>query len=122
VDRVLSDLEGEELAAMADYIRQNRPDLADEVDDILGESEPAPQPEPTPEDPQAAADRALLQSVIDGTVADILSPALADELIELYERHGGEDAEWADPELKRLAEAAMDAYEKAAMEAPVPTL
>lgn len=77
--------------------------------------EPEPEPSPTPEDPQTQADRTLLQSVIDGTVADILSADLGEQLMELYERHGGEDAEWADPELKALAEAAMDAYEAAEM-------
>ena len=68
----------------------------------------APNPTPTPQqDPARAADTALYQSVIDGTVADILSPELADELEAAYNRHAG------DPEMDAMFERAVNAYQSA---------
>lgn len=68
------------------------------------------------EDPQKAADRALFQSVIDGTIqtADgegILSPQVAELLEPAFYRHQ------ADPEMVSLFEKAADAYQAAMLEA-----
>lgn len=57
------------------------------------------------------ADRALFQSVIDGTVADILAPDLADSLEAAYNRNQD------DPELVGLFEQAVAAYQSAMMSA-----
>ena len=80
--------------------------------------EPAPEPEPEPEpeqpDPtvdEQAADRALFQSVIDGTSLDMLAPELADKLEAAYMRNE------ADPEMMVLFEAAVNAYQAAMMAA-----
>ncbi|KAB0579194.1 hypothetical protein F7Q92_15210 [Ideonella dechloratans] len=62
-------------------------------------------------DPQKAADRALFQSVIDGTVADILAPELADDLEAAYTRNQ------SDAELAALFEQAVAAYQAAMMAA-----
>lgn len=62
-------------------------------------------------DPQKDADRALFQSVIDGTVADILAPELADDLEAAYTRNQG------DAELAALFEQAVSAYQAAMMAA-----
>lgn len=62
-------------------------------------------------DPQKDADRALFQSVIDGTVADILAPELADDLEAAYTRNQG------DAELAALFEQAVAAYQAAMMAA-----
>lgn len=62
-------------------------------------------------DPQKYADRALFQSVIDGTVADILAPELADDLEAAYTRNQD------DPELAALFEQAVSAYEAAMLSA-----
>lgn len=62
-------------------------------------------------DPQKGADRALFQSVIDGTVADILAPDLADSLEAAYNRNQD------DPELVGLFEQAVAAYQSAMMSA-----
>jgi hypothetical protein len=78
-------------------------------------TEPHQEP-PAQEDPQKDADRALFQSVIDGTVqtADgegILSPALADDLEAAYLRHAGNE------EMDKLFEAAVNAYQDAMLKA-----
>ena len=90
---------------------------------VKGEKSPSPQPKPikakkpvtpTPqptEDPQKAADRSLFQSVIDGTVPNILDPALADLLETAYLRNE------SDPALIALAEKALDAYSDAGIKA-----
>ena len=62
-------------------------------------------------DPQKDSDRALFQSVIDGTVADILAPELADDLEAAYTRNQG------DAELAALFEQAVAAYQAAMMAA-----
>lgn len=62
-------------------------------------------------DPQKDADRALFQSVIDGTVTDILAPELADDLEAAYTRNQG------DAELEALFEQAVAAYQAAMMAA-----
>lgn len=70
--------------------------------------QPTPAPMPTPQqDPAKAADTALYQSVIDGTVADILAPELADELEAAYNRHAG------DAEMDAMFEQAVNAYQSA---------
>ena len=78
----------------------------------------APEPEVTPEQttPAANPDRALFQSVIDGTIqtADgegILSPQVAELLEPAFYRHQ------ADPEMVSLFEKAADAYQAAMLEA-----
>lgn len=73
----------------------------------------APEPEVTPEQttPAANPDRALFQSVIDGTVADILAPELADDLEAAYTRNQD------DAELAALFEQAVTAYQAAMMAA-----
>lgn len=62
-------------------------------------------------DPQKDSDRALFQSVIDGTVADILAPELADDLEAAYTRNQG------DAELAALFEQAVAAYQSAMLAA-----
>ena len=87
------------------------------VGQIKGKSESgAPEsqekaPEVSPEDQQKQADQALFQSVIDGTVADILAPELADDLEAAYTRNQG------DAELAALFEQAVAAYQAAMMAA-----
>lgn len=56
-------------------------------------------------------DAAFLQTVIDGTVEDILAPELGDQIAAIYERHA------EDPQMLVLIEQAAMAYEKAALEA-----
>jgi hypothetical protein len=74
--------------------------------------QPTPNPMPTPQqDPARAADTALYQSVIDGTVADILAPELADELEAAYNRHAG------DPEMDAMFEQAVNVYQAAMLAA-----
>jgi hypothetical protein len=58
-------------------------------------------------DPQKDADRALFQSVIDGTVPDILAPDLADSLEVAFNRNQG------DPDMVNLFELAVGAYQNA---------
>lgn len=81
---------------------------------------PAPTPAPTSPvdpapapsaDPQKDADLALFRAVINGTVADILAPELADQLEAAYLRHPD------DPELGTLFEQAVNAYQSAMMAA-----
>ena len=62
-------------------------------------------------DPQKDADRALFQSVIDGTAQNILAPELADELEVAYLRNQ------EDPEAAALFEQAVIAYQAAMMAA-----
>ncbi len=62
-------------------------------------------------DDQAAVDRALFQSVIEGTVPDILAPSLADSLEAAYYR------QQTDPALVSLFEQAVNAYQAAMMAA-----
>lgn len=62
-------------------------------------------------DPQKDADRALFQSVIDGTVPDILAPDLADSLEAAFNRNQG------DPEMVSLFEQAVAAYQNAMLAA-----
>lgn len=62
-------------------------------------------------DPQAAADRALFQSIIDGTVPDLLSPELASEFEAAGERREN------DPEMKDLFERAVNVYQEAMLAA-----
>lgn len=71
-------------------------------------------PEPTPaptETTQMTADKALFQSVIDGTVPDILAVELGDQLEAAYYRHAG------NPEMDALFEAAVNAYGEASLAA-----
>lgn len=58
-----------------------------------------------------AADKALLQSVIDGTAPDMLSPELADQLEAAFLRHEG------DAEVAGMFELAVNAYQAAMMTA-----
>ncbi|OXS89431.1 DUF2958 domain-containing protein [Pandoraea apista] len=62
-------------------------------------------------DPQKDADRALFQSVIDGTVPDILAPDLADTLEAAFSRNQD------DPALVTLFEQAVAAYQNAMLAA-----
>lgn len=73
-----------------------------------GEAELSPAAGP---DPQKDADRALFKSVIDGAVADILAPELADDLEAAYTRNQD------DAELTALFEQAVTAYQAAMMAA-----
>lgn len=61
--------------------------------------------------PQKEADRALFQSVIDGSIPDILAPELADSLEAAYYR------QQTDPALVSLFEQAVGAYQNAMMAA-----
>jgi hypothetical protein len=94
-------------------------DFIDRVSDAAKaatQTEPAPAAAPTSDqDPQAAADRALFQSIIDGTAPDLLSPELAGSLKEAAKRRKD------DPELKPLLGQALDVYQ-AAMLASVANL
>lgn len=74
-----------------------------------GRTEPtAPESE---EETMRRNDRQFLQSVIDGTVSDILSPELADQIIAVMERQSG------DSEMEALIERAGTAYERAMLNA-----
>ena len=77
---------------------------------IEGE-EPEVVPDEEPTDPQKAADRSLFQSVIDGTVPNIMDPALGDLLVTAYERNE------SDTDLMAIAEKALNAYEAAVTKA-----
>lgn len=72
-------------------------------------------PEPAAEEAEAAAplaaDKALLQSVIDGTADDMLSATLADELEAAFLRHEG------NAEMAGLFEQAVNAYQAAMLTA-----
>ena len=87
------------------------------VGQIKGKSEAgAPEsqekaPEVSPEDQQKQADQALFQSVIDGSIPDILAPELADSLEAAYYR------QQTDPALVSLFEQAVSAYQNAMMSA-----
>ena len=87
------------------------------VGQIKGKSEAgAPEsqekaPEVSPEDQQKQADQALFQSVIDGSIPDILAPELADSLESAYYR------QQTDPALVSLFEQAVSAYQNAMMSA-----
>lgn len=87
------------------------------VGQIKGKSEAgAPEsqekaPEVSPEDQQKQADQALFQSVIDGSIPDILAPELADSLESAYYR------QQTDPALVSLFEQAVGAYQNAMMAA-----
>lgn len=87
------------------------------VGQIKGKSEAgAPEsqekaPEVSPEDQQKQADQALFQSVIDGSITDILAPELADSLESAYYR------QQTDPALVSLFEQAVSAYQNAMMSA-----
>lgn len=79
---------------------------------------PPPEPEPSfeippppAEDPQKTADRAYLQSIIDGTVADILDPGHIEKLEAAYTRHEG------DAEMEDLFNRAVMAYQEAELKA-----
>lgn len=67
--------------------------------------------EVSPEDQQKQADQALFQSVIDGSISDILAPELADSLEAAYYR------QQTDPALVSLFEQAVGAYQNAMMSA-----
>lgn len=70
--------------------------------------QPAPAAAPTSDqDPQAVADRALFQSIIDGTAPDLLSPELASEFEAAGERRE------KDPDMKSLFEQAVNVYQEA---------
>jgi hypothetical protein len=56
-------------------------------------------------------DREFLQSVIDGTVPDIHSPDLADQILAIMERQAG------DAETEEMIEQAGAAYERAMLSA-----
>lgn len=72
------------------------------------EASPSAEPEAVP---QLAQDKALFQSVIDGTVADILAPSLADDLEAAFLRHEG------DAVMAGLFEQAVNAYQVAMLSA-----
>ncbi|WP_062359733.1 defense against restriction DarA-related protein [Vreelandella aquamarina] len=79
-------------------------------------ADPAPGAEPpAPADNEEEAmrrnDRQFLQSVIDGTVPDMLSPDLADRILAVMERQSG------DAEMEDLIERAGAAYERAMLSA-----
>jgi hypothetical protein len=87
------------------------------IGQIKGKSEPGEpaaqekSPEVSPEDRQKQADQALFQSVIDGSIPDILAPELADSLEAAYYR------QQTDPALVSLFEQAVSAYQNAMMSA-----
>lgn len=66
---------------------------------------------PQAKDPQSEADRALFQSIIDGTVPDLLSPELASEFEAAGERRE------KDPDMKSLFEQAVNVYQEAMLAA-----
>ncbi|MDF0606668.1 hypothetical protein HZU77_013545 [Neisseriaceae bacterium TC5R-5] len=92
-------------------IRISTSDYLIDVVKLVDNTEAQPNPAPSTTDPQQDADRALFQSVIDGTVADILAPALADELEAAYLR------QQEDTELAALFEQAVNAYQAAMLTA-----
>lgn len=68
-------------------------------------------PDQTAAADQKMVDRALFQSVIDGTVPDILAPDLADSLEAAFNRNQG------DPDMVNLFELAVGAYQNAMLAA-----
>jgi hypothetical protein len=68
-------------------------------------------PDQTAAADQKTVDRALFQSVIDGTVPDILAPDLADSLEAAFNRNQG------DPDMVNLFELAVGAYQNAMLAA-----
>lgn len=92
--------------AVRDDLSMTTDEFAKYIDDLLPVSSSA-----TQEDQQKQADQALFQSVIDGTVPDILAPELADDLEAAYTRNQG------DAELAALFEQAVSAYQAAMMAA-----
>ncbi len=90
-------------------------DFIDRVSDAAKaatQTEPAPAAAPTADqDPQAATDRALFQSIIDGTVPDLLSPEMASEFEAAGERRE------KDPDMKSLFEQAVNVYQEAMLAA-----
>lgn len=74
------------------------------------EAEPSPAPEPEG-DTVRQQDRDFLQSVIDGTAPDMLSPELADRILAVMERQSG------DSETEAMIEQAGAAYERAMLNA-----
>jgi hypothetical protein len=80
-----------------------------EVEQELGFGVPAVPA--TDQDPQAATDRALFQSIIDGTVPDLLSPEMASEFEAAGERRE------KDPDMKSLFEQAVNVYQEAMLAA-----
>jgi hypothetical protein len=80
------------------------------LDEFTKAAQP-PAPEVSPEDQQKQADQALFQSVIDGSIPDILAPELADSLESAYYR------QQTDPALVSLFEQAVSAYQNAMMAA-----
>jgi len=77
---------------------------------VAGPLAPTATAEPVP-GAELKADKALFQSVIDGSVADILAPALADELEAAFLRHE------SDAEMAGLFEQAVNAYQVAMLNA-----
>ena len=73
-------------------------------------AEPTPMEQPTVQDTDKAADINFLNSVVDGSVPDILDPALADRLEQALTRNEG------DAEIEALFMKAAAAYEKAMIE------
>ena len=82
--------------------------------------EPSPEPDAANDAPEAPEseektmrrqDREFLQSVIDGTVPDIHSPDLADQILAIMERQAG------DAETEEMIEQAGAAYERAMLSA-----
>lgn len=68
-------------------------------------------PPTTSEDPQVTSDKALYQSVIDGSATDILAPELADLLEAAYYRHEGS------AEMDSMFEQAVNSYQAAMLAA-----
>ena len=81
--------------------------MIDQPEDMFAGSENPPQAK----DPQAVADRALFQSIIDGTAPDLLSPELASEFEAAGERRE------KDPDMKSLFEQAVNVYQEAMLAA-----
>ncbi len=85
------------------------PTAPPEVPEAAPEVPPAA-PEP-PVSAEKQSDIASFQSIIDGTVADILAPQLADQMEAAYLRHQG------DAEIEALATRAVEAYQAALLAA-----
>jgi len=87
---------------------------ADELEPVQGNpSRLNPQGDDSAQNPQKDAARTLFQSIIDGTVPDILAPELADEMEAAYLPVQG------DPEIEALFERAANAYRDAMLAATV---
>lgn len=114
VDRVLGsvaadNIDGVTRASLAAWITAGRPDLAAEVAEVMAELAP-PVAEPAPAAVDSTADRAYLESLIDGT-GDVFAPDVFDRLEPMFAKYD------TVPDMKAVLEQAVEVYSAAATKA-----